>query len=140
MVVNPCKSNLGLLATSSTAFASFIWKARDLEKHRLSRFKEMWVNVQKSCEIQKLWWSLHTRNGPKDGILQIFVKALCSSYTGSTWFRFNILQIRVIRTLQTTPLMNIPVTLPRSHFHVWCQCRVSRSCASIIFCIFLQPL
>ena len=65
VVVNPCKSNLGLSATSSTAFASFIWKARDLEKHRLSRFKEMWVNVQKSCEIQKWWWSLHTRNGPK---------------------------------------------------------------------------
>ena len=73
VVVNPCKSNLGLSATSSTAFASFIWKARDLEKHRLSRFKEMWVNVQKSCGIQKWWWSLHTRNGLKDGIFANFL-------------------------------------------------------------------
>jgi len=112
VVVNPWKSNLGLSATSSTAFASFIWKARDLEKHRLSRFKEMWVNVQKSCDIQKLWWSLHTRNGPKDGILPIFVFRLLGLTSIPGW-RFNLLQIDVIRTLQTTLFMNTPGPLCR---------------------------
>lgn len=112
VVVNPCKSNLGLSATSSTAFASFIWKARDLEKHRLSRFKEMWVNVQKSCEIQKWWWSLHTRNGPKDGILPIFVIRLLR-LTSIPGFASTFYKLMLSELYKQTLFMNTPGPLCR---------------------------
>ena len=136
VVVNPCKSNLGLSATSSTAFASFIWKARHLEKHRLSRFKGecgyMYRNLVRSKNDGG--HCIH-ENGPKDGTLPIFVKALGRDL--HSWFRFNLLQIDVIRTLQTTVTIyeHIRTTLPRSRFHVWCQYLLP-----LIFCIFLQPL
>lgn len=89
-----------------------------------SRFKEMWVNVQKSCEIPKIMGVVAYPKWSQRWNCANFVTALGLDFHsklqfGSTWFRFNILQIDVISTLQTNPIYEHTRHLAKVSFSSW---------------------